>query len=267
MHLFPPQGIFISFDGSFDGFLCVVHDVYYMKLKPSGIQCTQELTLAQDIHVTKTDLSKAETVLSAISKKISEKAASRVYYGFLSHDPRRFMPLLEYIRLGFRVGHMVDSHLHEDCVRTVHDLARQSGKEAHLLNGFCRFQETSQGVLYAQVSPRNDVLVLLAEHFRERLMNEAWIIHDKGRRQAAVYDGSSYIITPAGQANFTLAEGEAEMQELWAGFFKTIAIKERTNKKLQRQLLPMYFRRYMTEFFQMGAQEMNKELLSHQLQK
>ena len=239
----------IVFDGSFDGFLCVVYEVYYKKITPVCIQTEAQITLADNPVSVNTDLSRAERVFSAIKEKISRDAATRVYYAFLSYEPERFMAILQYIRLGFSVGHMVDSHLHEDCVSFVRKMASHAGKEAHLLLGFCRFAQTKQGVLYCQITPKNDVLALVANHFSRRLMNETWMIHDKNRDQAAVYDGNGFIITQVPKdANIDYADGEEEVQEKWVAFFNSIAIESRTNKNLQRQMLPLYFRKNMTEF-------------------
>lgn len=44
------------------------------------------------------------------------------------------------------------------------------------------------------------------------------------------------------------SDREKEYQELFRHFCHTIAIKERENKALQRQLLPIRFREYMIEF-------------------
>lgn len=230
--------------------MSVVYAVYYDKLSPTSIQIDgrEQLSLG-DLRRIETDDEKAARVFTAIRKKISPDAAYHVYYAFLSDDERRFLPMLKYIQLGFAVGHMVDSHLHESFVRDVRDFYRQVGREAHLLFGFCRFAETKQGVFYCPVTPKNDVLVLLAEHFVERLMDQAWVIHDKRRKKAAIYDGKAYVITDVPEdAKFSYAAGEEETQELWVMFFNTLAIKERKNKKLQRQLLPLYFRGNMTEF-------------------
>ena len=239
----------LDFDGSFDGFLCVVHEVYYKKIIPLNIQTQAEITLAENPHHVSTDLTSAERVFSAIKEKISHEAATKIYYAFLSYEQVRFMALLHYIKLGFSVGHMVDSHLHVDYVRQVHKIANNVGREAHLLYGFCRFEQTKQGVLYCKITPKNDVLPLVANHFGQRLMNEAWMIHDKSRNQAAVHDGSGFIITQVPK-NISLdyADGEEEVQQQWVTFFDSIAIKARANKKLQRQLLPLHFRQNMTEF-------------------
>ena len=41
---------------------------------------------------------------------------------------------------------------------------------------------------------------------------------------------------------------EKDMQRLWKLFVDTIAIKERINTDLQRQMLPLRYRKYMKEF-------------------
>ena len=41
---------------------------------------------------------------------------------------------------------------------------------------------------------------------------------------------------------------EKEWQKLWKVFVDAIAIKERVNRNLQRQMLPLHFRKYMKEF-------------------
>ena len=239
----------LLFDGSFDGFLCVVYEIYYKKIIPINIQTEAEITLAESLVTIKTNHSYAQRVFLAIKKKISDEAASKVYYAFLSFEQGRFMPIVQYIKLGFAVGHMVDSHLHEDCVRFVHKLANHSGKEAHLLFGFCRFEQTKQGVLYCKITPKNDVLPIVANHFSQRLMNEVWMIHDRVRNQAAVYNGNNFIIAQVPKdVVIDYADNEEEVQNQWITFFNSIAIEARTNGKLQRQLLPLHFRQNMTEF-------------------
>jgi len=244
----------VAFDGSFDGFLCVVYAYFYEKIFPLVIQSEDQvqLTLDSDIYEVITDTDKAARVLKGIKNKISEDATFKVYYAFLSGAENKYMPIFNYILRGFTVGHMIDSHLQEDCVRAVHDLARHVGREAHLLTGFSRFAEADNGVYYCVITPKNDVLALVAEHFTQRFMNQAWVIHDKSRNQAAIYDGNSFVITDVPKnATVTYAEGEKETQELWTAFFKALAIEARKNPRLQRQLVPLYFRKNMTEFQQL----------------
>jgi len=244
----------VVFDGSFDGFLCVIYAVYYCKIIPLSIQSQDkvQLTLDNEMYHVDTDSSQATRVMNGLREKISQDATSCIYHAFLSGEDDKYMAMLQYIQLGFKVGHMVDSHLKEDCVRRVHKLSGHVGREAHLLLGFCRFAETVSGVFYCPITPKNDVLDIVASHFKERLMGQPWVIHDKSRNKAAVYDGKSYVIADVPkEANVVYADGEKETQELWVAFFNALAIEARKNPKLQRQLLPLYFRKHMTEFNQL----------------
>jgi len=241
----------ITFDGSFDGFLSVVHACYYKKLSPTSIlpESEAQLSLGGEPVFIETDPAHAAKVFSAVREKISLEAAEFVYHAFLHADFDRFMAMLSYIKLGFKEGHMVNSHLQQECVRRVHKLAGHVRRESHLLCGFCRFEETKQGVFYCKITPKNDVLPMLAVHFIQRFSGMAWVLHDKVRGQAAISDGEKYIITSTPKdAVVEYAENEEATQELWVAFFKAHTIEARKNLKLQRQMMPIYFRRNMTEF-------------------
>ena len=241
----------VLFDGSFEGFLCVVHAFYYEKVRPVSIQTGDEYqqVLDADEYYVATDLERAYKVQMAIREKISHDAEHYLLNAYLNHEHDKFMDMFKYTVLGFKAGADVDNHLQQDFVLRVHKLARYVGREGHLLSGFCRFAETTSGVYYCAISPKNRVLPILAEHFRDRLISQAWVIHDKTHHQAAVYDGDEYIITDVPRdVNVELAANEEEIQDLWVTFFKTVAIKERSNYRTQRTLLPLWFRKSMLEF-------------------
>ena len=239
------------FDGSLDGFLSVVYADYYDRRKFAYVceDAVYQPRLDADYIYVPTDLPRSVRVMDAVGKKISPEAQSNLCAGCLSRDENRFSALLHYIRMGFKTGASVDNRLQDPNVLQVHKLVRYIQHEAHLLCGFCRFKETAGGVYYASISPVNNALPILAEHFRERFMNQPWVIHDTGRGIAAVYDCHDYAIenVPAA-ANVNFSADEALFQELWKTFFDTIAIKERTNKKLQRNLIPLHFRKHVIEF-------------------
>ena len=238
------------FDGSLEGFLCVIFDRFYNK---RAFDCVcpeneyQQALGAEYVYID-TDYEKANRVMAGIGKKISPDAQETVWRCFLSGDERKYMALYKYILLGFRVGAEVDSHLQDDAVLLTHKLAAHVGKEAHLLKGFCRFAQTATGVFYAPITPVNYPLQILAEHFKKRLGNQAWIIHDKRHGLAAVYDGNDYVIKDVPKrADVILADDEL-YQELWRVFHNAIGIEARKNSKLQRQMLPLRYRENMTEF-------------------
>ena len=239
------------FDGSLEGFLSVVYADYYDRrhFEYAFEDNVYQQRLDADYIYVPADPPRSARVMDAIGVKISPEAQSNVCNCCLSNDKNRFSALLHYVRLGFKTGASVDSRLQDPHVLRVHKLVQYVQREAHLLAGFCRFKETQSGVYYASISPVNNALPILAEHFRERFMNQPWVIHDTGRGIAAVYDCREYIIeeVPAG-ANVNCSDSEAVFRDLWKAFFDTIAIKERTNKKLQRNLIPLHFRKHITEF-------------------
>ena len=245
------RDVSILFDGTLEGFYCVLHAYYYDGVSPLIIQeeDSHQPTLDTEEYFCITDYEKAEKVHRAVNNKISSLAARHIASAFLADREDRYMTMFKYLLLGFKVGWKVDDHLQEDCVLRIHKLSKQVGREGHLLTGFCRFEETQGGIYYCPVEPNNYVLPILAEHFSDRMMNQSWIIHDKSRGKAAVYNGMEYVIADVPKtAQVQHTENEAHIQDLWVTFYDAINIKERVNPKVQKRLLPLYFRKLMTEF-------------------
>jgi len=232
--------------------LCVVYAYYYEGIAPMSIQAAdaQQPTLIQEEYFVVTDPSRAHKVNDALWRKISDEAQWRVRCAFFSGAPERFEWLLHYVILGFKLGGAVDSHLQRDEVLRVHKIAREVSREAHLLKGFCRFEETEQGIFYCGITPLHHVLPLLAEHFADRLMNESWVIHDKTHHRAAVYNGAecAFVDVNPDTAPPAVTGDEKKIQGLWTMYFNTLAIEARKNPKLHRQMMPLRFRGDMVEF-------------------
>ena len=62
------------------------------------------------------------------------------------------------------------------------------------------------------------------------------------------FDPGSAMNEKLKQAEYSFSEGEKKYSALFSSFFHTIAIKERKNYGLQRNMLPLRYREYMTEF-------------------
>jgi len=237
-------------DGSFDGLLTVVFARYYDKLAPDDIvaQDMYQQRLGADYVSVETDADKAKRVFDALVKAAPE-AAENAFYAFSAPGDDRYMDIFKYIILAFSKGNAVDRYLKLDCVRNTIRMRQFAGMETHKLHGFVRFAQTRSGVLYSEIAPVNDVLYFVALHFTERLISEAWIIHDVKRKKAAVYNTEEMVLADTGgHTDVELIPGEEHFQDLFIGFLESVAIKERTNPKLQRQLLPNRYRPYMAEF-------------------
>jgi probable DNA metabolism protein len=238
------------FDGSFEGFMCAIHAMYHERLDFLDF-CEEEhqLSLGAFAWGIGTDLGKAARVIEAIGKKVSTQALSICYNCFLSGDENRLRHLASYIKLGFKLGKDVDLHLQNPEVSEVHRLARRTAGEAHKLTGFCRFSKTSDGVFYCSISPENNVLPILANHFADRLSSQQWVLHDARRKLAAIYDGKevAFFLAPQ-KAGHALGKDEEQFRGLWRAFFEAIAVEGRKNPKLQANMLPLRYRGHMTEF-------------------
>lgn len=238
------------YDGSFEGVLTAIFEAYYRKEAPGRIlpeHCLQRDILASYIFI-ETDAVKSDRVYASIRRNISEDALKNIYHVFLSEDPEAATLIYHYLRLGWKMGGKVDLHLADESVFKIMDISRRVGLEVHRMMGFVRFRQVEGGIFYAPVSPDNNVVELLAPHFAQRLSDQQWIIHDVKREIAALYNLKRWIISEFTAGEIPRAtEDERQYASLWKELFNTLEIKSRTNRKLQRQLLPRRYWDYLTE--------------------
>ncbi len=133
-----------------------------------------------------------------------------------------------------------------DVFRAV-ELIRKVGLEIHRFHGFIRFMETKSGALYAPFSPDNDICDLLVPHFKARLPHYPFVLHDVGRKKAAVYDGSAVFLAPLEEATVLLSANEKGWQKLWKKYYATVNIPSRTRLKQMRGYMPARYWNYLPE--------------------
>ena len=98
------------------------------------------------------------------------------------------------------------------------------------------------------------MLPLLADHFADRLPNEDFLIYDRAHDSCLLHrrQRPCILVRNAGLdreegSHISFSEREEEMQQLWLGFCRSISIEARENPALQQQMLPLRFRKWMTE--------------------
>lgn len=237
------------YDGTFDGLLTCIYSHYYDK-KATGIydERSYECTIFGDHKKIKTNEENFIKVHNAITNKISIQALTNVYHTYLSSDYNKDNYILKYLELGFKVGYKIDSYHTHKVVLPIHKLSLKVTKEMHLFLGILRFKEVGNG-LYAEVEPDHNIIILLAEHFTDRLKNERFIIHDKRRNIAIIYNTKEWYLSDFKFAgDIPISEREKEFMKLWKGYFDHIGIESRKNLKLQRQFVPTRYRKNIVEF-------------------
>ena len=238
------------YDGSFDGLLCCVFESIYQKEMPLEICIGPGEASLFPVKEIVTDPEKAQRVLQSIPKKISSWALSFVKLTFLTCLPEKELHILRFLRLGYRVGKDVTRMLGNDTVAAMRKAVLHLKNERHLLCGLLRFSDYD-GVLVAQIEPKNDVLPLLAGHFSSRYANETFLIYDKNRKAALLY--SKGKVQLASVETLELPQpGAAEQsyRALWRRFYETVAIESRYNPKCRMTHMPKRYWGNMTEFLQ-----------------
>ncbi len=238
------------YDGTFEAFLTALS----LALE-SGEECAiareagAEAGLFSEFVNAGADPARAAAMRALFEERGSGESWHHARYAFLSEAAGAEDAVLAYARLVRERGRAADDMLADDRVKKVHGLSASVGSEAHRFKGFVRFKELADKTLYAKIEPDHNILPLLTGHFKGRLGEFDWVIHDARRGRAALYFKGRLVYAPLTQARALEFDGkEAEVQALWRHFFKTAAIKERINPKLQRQNVPLKYRGNLTEF-------------------
>lgn len=246
-------------EDSIEGILTGVYEAYALRkdhemihLQTADIENYRLFAVYQEVAA---DEIKSEKVLRTVYQRFGEEAYTQLCQAMVSFDSAKADAVYHTIVTGISGryrGNLMD-HLSNRYVHKVFHLSRNTGIEVHHLLGFLRFRELQGGVLLARYAPKNDVTAMLMPHFANRLPNEDFAIYDEQRQYYAVHPkGKSWYLVrgelPFLEEQEIYSETEAKYQMLYRHFCQAIAITERKNLELQRNMLPLRFRRHMTEF-------------------
>ena len=239
----------LLYDGTFEGFLSLVYEVYYKKLKPTKIYKTlpNEILFEETLEINSSKESGIK-VLNAIKTKFPKEILEKILNIFMCDSKEFEMALLEYIVIGFKDSKQL-YNINNSCVFYLNNLEKELFRVTHKLTGFIRFEELEDKTLYAKIESKFNVVYFLGRHFLKRFNNQNFIIHDINRKLAFLKIENDYSIkevTFFDEPNYS--SNEQKFQKLWKSFFSGVTINERTNLKLQTQMVPLLYRTYMSEF-------------------
>lgn len=239
------------YDNTFEGLLTAIYEAFYSKIPPTCIYGKSEpntpLLLGELLEI-QTDENKFKKVKNAILNKIDSLCLKKVYMVYLSNHEDKGIIIYNYLKIAFKLGIDTHSFLNIDVVRLVDSINRRVSLECHRFEGFVRFNYIDNNFLYSAIEPDNDILELLANHFKNRFSNEYWIIHDISREKALIYNKTNYeIISMSNDDYKKLKVHNDEYTKLWKAYFESTNIKERENLRLQCRMMP---RRYWKHIFE-----------------
>ena len=235
------------YDGTFSTLMDLITQLLAFKTKPLNI-CNQNNYLPSLLDET-IEL-KLDNNFDISKIKVTKKILKTIYYVYLSTDEHKELIIYYFLLNGLKYQDKIFTMRNLKCVNSTLKIAKYVSNENHKLKGFLRFQELENHILYAEISPTNNVLELLSIHFKKRLKNEYWIIKDVGRNMYSIYDKKKYYLISGNNMNILEIknnEQEENIKKLWTTFFNTIGIKERRNKRCQMNFMPKKYWKYIIE--------------------
>lgn len=227
----------------------------YIRIQPQSDEYMYSMELFAEYVDVESSEKKMYAVLDAIKEKISQEVYDYVMKAIVSCAPDRGDIIYQFITYGFTLGEKVIMAVQFQEVADMFTLVRSVQNESYRYIEVLRFKEVVHvpPLLLAVIEPKNDIVAHIAGHFADRFNSEWFIIYDKNHHKAVFHDASGKwevrLLTHEEEEKLMeLDQIKEEYSDLWKIFFDNIAIKERENRKLQMNNLPIKYRKYMTEF-------------------
>ncbi len=207
---------------------------------------SRQLALGQDCTFVRADAEKAKKCEARLAE-IDPQCLKEFDLLARSGEEGRWQIAFSYLRLVAARGKPVRGMLAEDAVSEATECIRRVTFELHRLKGFARFMESESGALYAPLSPDADIIDLLLPHFRGRMPQLPFVLHDVRRGKAAVWDGAHAFLAPLERAEVALSANEAGWQALWKQYYASVNIPSRARLKQMRSYMPVRYWKFMPE--------------------
>jgi len=247
-------------DGTFEGLLTAVALAVKSGRPVRGIRAAGNASpgLFDSPVAVLTDPDQAARLFSYLDG-VSARAARLCLEAYLSEEEDIGLHLVRLVRLCLAHGGRATVLYSDDSILRLSRLSRRVNGEAHRLCGLIRFRLLHEQLQYAPFESDCNVIGFLAGHFRGRLANRRWILHDLGRDLALYWDGQelrhievdpefSERVRRDGEVPQGHLDGEElGFQQLWRTFHTAIANPHRENRRLQRRLMPRRYWKYLTE--------------------
>lgn len=246
------------YDGSWDGLLTAIFDVFEYKLEPLSVSASaSQVALFQDQHVVSTDAAKVKRVSAGLLLKIGKQGMTELWHTFLSELAEAPLLVVRTAVYYFQQGDSVNIHTNyaHDLIIHVKNIVKSVSRERHRMKAFVRFQRLKDDLYLALIEPDFNVLPLIEKHFKDRYADQCWLIYDVKRNYGIHYDKQSLrevtFTEELALNNGNLVdfhnEEESLYTDLWKRYFKSVNIRERKNLKLHIQHVPRRYWRYLHE--------------------
>ena len=246
------------FDGSYQGYLCCIFEVFERK-EFDAIPITQqhiEINMFSEKRQIITDTQKASRILVGMEKIIGKQNVKILYHNFLSDSPLEWLNGFRLIVELFKTSVLdMQNYGRPDLLR-LHQTVKKVSRERHRMKAFIRFVRSDNNLYTAIVEPDFNVVPLIIDFFRNRFSDQHWLIYDIRRNYGFYYDcirvqevsnSSEQDIQNPYTLEVDLDPKEKEFQHLWKTYFKGTNIESRKNLKLHLRHVPRRYWKYLIE--------------------
>lgn len=248
----------VVYDGSFEGLLTAVFEIYEYKL-PQPFIASQTATTASlfgETHIVITNAEKSKRVYEKLKAIVSLKTISQLYDVYLSEIKEIENVLLRFIQYALQSSLTIENDYTNADVLLIQQTSKKVNREKHRMKAFVRFQLTKDQLYYCIIQPDYNVLPLIGKHFRERYADQRWLIYDGLRKYGLYYNGENieevqmhFEADLNNEENLATLHDEKEelYQQLWKQYFSSVNIQARKNMKLHIRHMPKRYWRYLVE--------------------
>lgn len=247
----------LIYDGTFEGLLTAVFEIYDRKLKQVTIQQMgfSDSALFEDVLTVITDEMRAARVLKGLREKLSANGVQRVYVAHLAGIENEENNIVGFIRYAFDEKQNIEENYGNRYVQRLSEVVKMMRREKHRMEAFIRFQKLQDDTYYAVIEPDFNVMPLLIKHFKNRYADQRWMIYDIKRKYGIYYDlhDVEFIsmefsdVKSAADVKASFNEDEEVYQHLWKNYFKSVNIASRKNTKLHVRHIPKRYWKHLTE--------------------
>lgn len=239
------------YNDTFIGLLNLITKLYENNIRPKNIKpLNYSPTLFENLINLYIEIDK--NIINKVINKIGNINFKIIYTVYLSNNINKELIIFYYYINSLKYKNNLQYMRNLKCVTVALKINKYVKNEAHKYKGFVRFKELKNNILYAEIEPVNNIIYLIANHFKNRLNNEYWIIKDINRNIFCLYDRKEIFFT--NEENFQLitnqfTNNELDYQNLWKNFYKIIGIESRKNDRCRMNFMP---KRYWKQLIEMS---------------
>ncbi|UKB83280.1 TIGR03915 family putative DNA repair protein [Chryseobacterium sp. MEBOG06] len=249
--------ITMIYDGSFDGILTAVFEVFEYRYKEVEIfrkSHFHQKNIFAEIHEVVTQNDKSERVLNKLEDNIGKSGIHKLLKVFLSEEAESEQLILSAVQQSIKhpMENILENYADRDILK-ISKICKSVDRERHRMTAFVRFEKMLDGVFFAKIDPDFDVLPLIRKHFKDRYQDQKWMIYDLRRNYGILYDLENCdFFYPDEKLDLNkyhekFHDDENRYQTLWQRYFTKTNIVERKNLKLHIQHVPKRYWKYLTE--------------------